>query len=232
MSLDSLSGLSLVLVDAVTEEDEDRSIRQRLQHNLQEWKRSGVSPLWINSLRGSRDIRLVCLVQDFHKFNTMMLDEIRSVSGVLETRAIFGVDGSANLDLLLDLEMEVLPTAENSFCFLYLGVAPGADRLVLENIRELPTEEDVRLVWALNTYDNQAGDLCLLTLSADSGFDPAAMEHRIRALDGVQGTALEEIVEWNWMADPEAIITLCEMFFPSSDVTDLLEDDLLDFPED
>ena len=52
-------------------------------------------------------------------------------------------------------------------CYLYLRVSPGEDRNVLEAIQHLPQDGDVRLVWALNTYNSQAGDLLLLLLSSN-----------------------------------------------------------------
>ncbi len=223
------SGPSLAIIDAVTEVDKDNAARQGLQHNLQEWRRSGVSPLWINSLRSRGDIRLVCLVQDFHKFNTLMLDEIRSVDGVRETRTIFGFDGVANLDLLLDLEMEVLPMTDLSSCYLYLRVSPGEDRNVLDAIRQLPQDGDVRMVWALNTYNSQTGDLFLLLLSAAERLTREFIQNPIRAIPGVQDTVMDEIVEWSWMAEPDSIVLLCEMFFQLEGTADPLDSMDFDF---
>ena len=232
MQFEYPSGPSLAIIDAVTEVDKDNEARQGLQHNLQEWRRSGVSPLWINSLRSRGDIRLICLVQDFHKFNTLMLDEIRSVDGVRETRTIFGFDGVANLDLLLDLEMEVLPTTDLSSCYLYLRVSPGEDRNVLDTIRQLPQDGNVRLVWALNTYNSQTGDLFLLLLSTDDHLTRKFVRNHIRTISGVQDTILDEIVEWSWMAEPDSIILLCEMFFQLEGTADPLDDMDFDFTDD
>lgn len=221
------TGPSLAVIDAATEANQDRETRQVLQRNLKEWRRSGVAPLWFNSLRGSEDIRLVCLVQDFHKFNTLMLDEIRSAAGVRETRTAFGFEGVANLDLLLDLEMEVLPTTEHTSSYLYLRVSPGEVRKVLNALHQLPQAGDVRLVWALNTFNNQSGDLFLLLLSSDDSLRAEFITNHIQTIEGVQGFELDEIVEWSWMAEPDSIISLCEMFFQLEDPTDPL--DLLDF---
>ncbi len=229
MQFEYPSGPNLAIIDAVTEVNKDNEVRQNLQHNLQEWRRSGVSPLWINSLRSREDIRLVCLVQDFHKFNTLMLDEIRSVNGVRETHTIFGFDGVANLDLLLDLEMEVLPTADLSSCYLYLQVSPGEDRNVLDAVRRLPPDGEVRLVWALNTYNSQAGDLFLLLLSEDDQGTREFIQNHIRAIPGVQDTETDEIVEWSWMAEPDSIISLCEMFFQLEGTADSLDSMDFDF---
>ncbi len=232
MQFEYPSGPSLAIIDTVPEVDKDSEARQDLQHNLKEWRRSGVSPLWINSLRSRGDIRLVCLVQDFHKFNTLMLDEIRSVKGVRETRTIFGFDGVANLDLLLDLEMEVLPMTDLSSCYLYLRVSPGEDRNVLDAIRRLPPDGDVRLVWALNTYNSQTGDLFLLLLSTDDLLTREFIRNRIRAIAGVQDTVMDEIVEWSWMAEPDSIILLCEMFFQLDGTADPLDSMDFDFMDD
>ncbi len=232
MKFEYPSGPSLAIIDAVTEVGKDDEARRNLQHNLKEWRRSGVSPLWINSLRSRGDIRLVCLVQDFHKFNTLMLDEIRSVDGVRETHTVFGFDGVANLDLLLDLEMEVLPMTDLSSCYLYLRVSPGEDRNVLEAIRQLPQEGDVRLIWALNIYDSQTGDLFLLLLSDDDRLTREFVRQRIRAIAGVRDTVMDEIVEWSWMAEADSIILLCEMFFQLEETPDLLDSMDFDFIDD
>ncbi len=232
MQFEIPSGPSLAIIDAFTEADKDRDARQDLEHNLKEWRRSGVSRLWINSLRSRGDVRLVCLVQDFHKFNTLMLDEIRSVRGVKETRTTFGFDGVANLDLLLDLEMEVLPMTDLFSCYLYLRVSPGEDRNVLEAIQHLPQDGDVRLVWALNTYNSQAGDLLLLLLSSNELNNEKFIQTHIRTISGVQDTEKDEIVEWAWMAEPDSIILLCEMFFQSEETENSLDSMEFDFSDE
>ncbi len=232
MQFEIPSGPSLAIIDAFTEADKDRDARQDLEHNLKEWRRSGVSRLWINSLRSRGDVRLVCLVQDFHKFNTLMLDEIRSVRGVKETHTTFGFDGVANLDLLLDLEMEVLPMTDLFSCYLYLRVSPGEDRNVLEAIQHLPQDGDVRLVWALNTYNSQAGDLLLLLLSSNELNNEKFIQTHIRTISGVQDTEKDEIVEWAWMAEPDSIILLCEMFFQSEETEHSLDSMEFDYSDE
>ena len=224
-------GPSLAVIDTVKEVNRDKETRQGLQRKLTEWRRSGVSPLWFNSLSGSEDIRLVCLVQDFRKFSTQMLDEIGSVVGVRETRTVFGFDGVANLDLLLDLEMEVLPTAELSSSYLYIQVSPGKDRHVLEALRQLPQDGVVRLVWALNTFNEQTGKLFMLLLSSDDSLTAEFVTNHIQTIDGAQHVEMDEIVDWSWMAEPESIISLCEMFFQLEGADDPFDSMDFDFDE-
>lgn len=222
---------SLAFVDAVIDSNKDSSARRALQDRLQKWYRRGVSLLWINTLRHRADIRLVCLVQDFRKFNTLVLDEIRSVDGVRATRTTFSFNGVANVDLLLDLEMEVLPHTGTSSSYLQLSVVPGEDRNVLEAITSLPSSLDVRVVWALNTYSH-ASDLSLLLLGLDGTVIADYIMTHIRPIEGLVDTETDEIVEWAWMAEPEAIISLCEMFCPEEeedeDLIDIQFEDLLD----
>lgn len=218
MTRDRTKEPGLAFIDAVTEPHKDEAARRALQENLQMWHRSGVAPLWLNTFRHrAADVRLACLVQDFHKFNTLLQDEVRSVEGVRQTRTAFGFHGVANMDLLLDLEMEVLPDADASTCYLNLRVAPGADHQVLAAVHGLPGDAGVGVVWALNTFNSHVGDLSLLLLGEDRAAISRFVMSDIRSIEGVVDTVEDEIVEWLWMADADAIIAVCEMFAANQD---------------
>jgi len=209
---DKRTGLQVAFVDAVVESGRDSSVHQALQENLQVWYSSGATPLWLNTFRNRGDCRLVCLVENFTSFESLMLDEIRSVAGVRETRTAFSFSGSANLDLLLDLEMEVLPHTEACSAFLEVTVAPGQDRFVQEHCAMLPVDDPVRVVWSLNSYNGQADDLSLLLLGSP-GADLAEFTMRhIRSMEGVVATEMDQIWDWTWMAQPDSVIALCEHF--------------------
>ncbi len=207
----------MVYVDTVIDSHKASETLRMLQSNLQMWHRSGVTPLWLNSFRHHAGARLVCLVQDFCKFNNLVMDEIRCVQGVRETRTTFSFNGIANLDLLLDLEMEILPHTDTASSYLNIRVAPGVDRPVLEAVAQLPQDGIVRAVWVLTTYSSFGGDIALLLLGPSSKAISTYICDHIRCIEGVIDTTADDIVEWIWMAEPAAIITLCEMFCQDED---------------
>lgn len=217
------TGPCLAYVDTVIDSHKASEALRILQSNLQMWHRSGVTPLWLNSFRSHTGARLVCLVQDFSKFNNLILDEIRCVEGVRETRTTFSFDGIANVDLLLDLEMEILPHTDIASCHLNIRVAPGVDRQVLEAVARLPQNGAVQVMWALTTYSSFGGDISLLLLGPGNGAIADYIRDYIRSIEGVIDTAADDIIEWIWMAEPAAIITLCEMFFQDEDEEEILD---------
>ena len=71
---------------------------------------------------------LSVLVRDFEEFNDFMLDVVRGVDGVRETRTVHSFGGRADLDSLLDLEMEVGPSQGMVAGNVLVDVKPGMDR--------------------------------------------------------------------------------------------------------
>lgn len=223
-----MQGPSLAFIDTITTSDKDGVARRHLQENLQLWRRSGVRPLWLNTFRNRADVRSVCLVEDFQKFNRLMLEEVRSVEGVRETRTAFSFVGVANVNLLLDLEMLVLPHTETSSCYLQLRVEPGEDTHVSETVTNLNHDSAVSVVWSLISYSGHVGDISLLLLGdAETDMSEFILNH-VRTIKGVVDTVADEIVDWTWMAEPDAIITLCEMFAQGDDIDDLVDMDAWD----
>ncbi len=217
------TGPCLAYVDTVMDSHKASEALRLLQSNLQMWHRSGVTPLWLNAFRNHAGARLVCLVQNFSKFNNLVLDEIRCVEGVRETRTTFSFDGIANVDLLLDLEMEIPPHTDIASCHLNIRVVPGVDRQVLEAVARLPQNRAVQVMWALTTYSSFGGDISLLLLGPDGRAISEYIRNHIRSIKGVIATDADDIIEWIWMAEPAAVITLCEMFFQDEDETEMLD---------
>ena len=217
------AGPCLAYVDAVMDSHKASEALRILQSNLQMWHRSGVTPLWLNSFLSHAGARVVCLVQDFPKFNSLVLDEIRCVEGVRETRTTFSFDGIANVDLLLDLEMEIPPHTDIASCHLNIRVAPGVDRQVLDAVARLPQSGIVRVMWALTTYSSFGGDIAMLLLGPGSNHISDYIRDHIRSIEGVIDTDADEIIEWIWMAEPAAIIALCEMFFRAEEEEEELD---------
>ena len=181
--------------------------------NLRRHSGNGVSPLWVNWLRQRADLRFVCLVHDLPEFNDFMLDVVRNVDGVRETRTMLSFGGRADLDMLLDLEMEVSPNSQIVASSVLIDVQPGMDRQCFQALLDLPPHADVRRVWLLNCYHSDDADLMLLLLGKNIAALTGYVMSWIRTTPGVVDTEMSTVLDWRWLASPEDIVELCELFF-------------------
>jgi hypothetical protein len=119
---------ALAFVDADIVSGKDEIAREQLLRNLQRYRSRGVAPLWVNWLRQRADLRFVCLTYDLAEFNDFMLDVVRSVEYVRETRTILSFSGRADIETLLELEMEVSPTSPLVASTVMIDVQQGLAR--------------------------------------------------------------------------------------------------------
>ena len=203
----------LVIVDADIVSGKDELAREKLLTNLQKYGTSGVSPLWVNLLRQRADLRFICLVRDFTEFNDFMLDVVRSVDDVRETSTILSFGGWANIDTLLDLEMEVAPGNHSVVTSVMIDVRPGMDRQCFQALLDLPPHPDVRQVWLLNCYHSDNADLMMMLLGKNQPAITGYVMSWVRTTPGVIDTEMSTVLDWRWLASPGDIVELCEMFF-------------------
>lgn len=207
---------ALAFVDADIVSGKDELAREALLANVRRYRTPGVAPLWVNWLRHRADLRFVCLVRDFSEFNSFVLDVVRSVDGVRETSTILSFGGRADLDTLLDLEMEVSPTSQTVAASVMIDVQPGADRRCFQALLDLPPHPDVRRVWLLNCYLSDEADLQLFLLGKNLSALTGYVLSWVRTTPGVIDTVMDSVLDWRWLANPDDIIELCEMFFNNS----------------
>lgn len=203
--------LTFVDVDIVSGKDE--LARERLLANLQRYNSPGVAPLWVNWLRQRADLRFVCLVRDVREFNDFMLDVVRSVPGVRETRTMLSFGGRADIDTLLELEMEVSPSSSMVATSVLIDVAPGKDRRCFQALIDLPPHPQVKRVWLLNLYHSGNADLMLLLLGRDVPAVTGYVMSWVRTTEGVIDTEMGTLLDWRWLARPDDLVELCEHFF-------------------
>ena len=203
----------LAFVDADIMSGKDELAREELLRNVRRYKSTGVSPLWVNWLRQRADLRFVCLVRDLAEFNDFMLDVVRSVDGVRETRTMLSFGGRADIDTLLDLEMEVSPNSQMVASSVLIDVRPGLDRQCFQTLLDLPPHPDVRRVWLLNCYHSDDADLVMLLLGKNVAALTGYVMSWIRTADGVVDTEMSTVLDWRWLASPDTIVELCELFF-------------------
>jgi len=206
----------LAFVDADIVSGKDEIAREQLLRNLQRYRSRGVSPLWVNWLRQRADFRFVCLTHDLAEFNDFMLDVVRSVEYVRETRTILSFSGRANIEALLELEMEVSPTSPMVASTVMIDVQPGLDRQCFQSLLDLPPHPEVRRVWLLNCYHSEDADLMLFLLGKNISALTGYVMSWVRTAPGVIDTEMDTVLDWRWMAGPQDIVTLCEMFFRHS----------------
>ena len=191
----------------------DELAREELLRNVGRYRSPGVAPLFVNWLRQRADLRFVCLVRDLSEFNDFMLDVVRSVEGVRETRTTLSFGGRADIDALLELEMEVSPNSHTVAASVWIDVQPGMDRKCFQSLLDLPTHPDVRRVWLLNCYHSHNADLLLLLLGKSAAALTGYVMSWVRTAPGVADTEMSSVLDWRWLAGPEDIVELCELFF-------------------
>jgi hypothetical protein len=203
----------LAFVDADIISGKDEMAREALLENVGRYRSNGVAPLWVNWLRHRADLRFVCLVRDVAEFNDFMLDVVRSVEGVRETGTILSFGGLADIDTLLDLEMDVSPNSQMVAANVEIDIQPGTDRLCFQALIDLPPHPDVRRVWLLNCYHSENADLMMLLLGKNISALTGYVMSWVRTTPGVIDTEISPVLDWRWLASPEDIVELCELFF-------------------
>jgi hypothetical protein len=203
----------LAFVDADIMSGQDELAREQLLNNLRRYRTPGVSPLWVHWQRQRADLRFVCTVHDFAEFNDFMLDVVRCVEGVRETTTMLSFGGHIDIDALLDLEMEVAPGSTTVAGSVMIDIQPGADRNSFQALLDLPPHPDVRRVWLLNCYHSNDADLMLMLLGKNEAALTGYLMSWVRTTPGVIDTELTNILDWRWMASPDDIVGLCELFF-------------------
>jgi len=203
----------LAFIDADIASGMDETARETLMQNVRRYNSKGVSPLWVNWVGQRADLRFACLVRDVSEFNDFMLDVVRSVDGVRETATMLSFSGRANINTLLDLEMEVSPNSNLVASVVFVDVQPGEDRECFQALLDLPLHPDVRRVWLLNCYHSDDADLILLLLGKDVATLTGYVMSWVRTTQGVIDTEMHTVLDWRWLAGPEDIVELCEHFF-------------------
>jgi len=206
----------LAFIDADIVSGKDEVAREALLQTVGRYHSHGVAPLWVNWMRQRADLRFVCLVRDVNEFNDFMLDVVRKVEGVRETRTMLSFGGRADLDTLLDLEMEVSPNSHTVASSILIDVQPGMDRQCFQSILDLRPHPDVRRVWLLNCYHSEDADLMLLLLGKNVAALTGYVMSWLRTTPGVIDTEMSTVLDWRWLASPEDIVDLCEVFFTNS----------------
>ena len=78
---------------------------------------------------------------------------------------------------------------------------------------DLPPHPDVRRVWLLNCYHSDDADLMLLLLGKNIAALTGYVMSWVRTTPGVIDTEMSTVLDWRWLASPEDIVELCELFF-------------------
>lgn len=203
----------LAFIDADIVSGKDEMVSEALMQRLSQYKSRDVAPLWVNWLRQRADLRFACLVRDVDEFNDFMLDVVRNVDGVRETGTMLSFGGRADIDSLLDLEMEVSPSSDSIASTVLIDVQPGMDRTCFQALVDLPPHPDVRRVWLLNCYHSDNADLMMLLLGKDVAALTGYVMSWVRTTPGVIDTEMSTVLDWRWLASPEDIVELCELFF-------------------
>lgn len=203
----------LAFIDCDLTSGKDELAREELLGRVGRYRSHGVAPLFVIWLRERADLRFVCLVRDLAEFNDFILDVVRNVDGVRETRTTLSFGGRADIDALLDLEMEVSPNSHLVAASVWVDVQPRMDRACFQALLDLPPHPDVRRVWLLNCYHSDNADLTLLLIGKSIPALTGYVMSWVRTTPGVIDTEMSTVLDWRWLASPEDLVELCEMFF-------------------
>ena len=206
----------LAIIDCNIASGKDELARESLMANVGRYRSHGVAPLFVNWLRERADLRFVCMVRNLGEFNDFMLDVVRSVEGVRGTGTTLSFGGRADIDTLLELEMEVSPNSQMVAATVWIDVQPGFDRRCFQAILDLPHHPDVRQVWLLNCYHSDDADLQLMLLGKNVAALTGYVMSWVRTAPGVVDTDMSTVLDWRWLAGPDDIVELCELFFSRS----------------
>jgi hypothetical protein len=195
--------------------------REQLVQRGMDYQSHGVAPLFVTWLRERANLRMVCMVRNLGEFNDFMLDEVRGVEGIRETRTTLSFGGWAEVDTLLELEMEVSPSSTPAVtgfaravaASVWINVQPGMDRECFSTLRTLPPHPDVRQVWLLHCYQSHESDLSLLLLGKNPATLSAYVMSWIRTAPGVLHTEIGTVEDWRWLAEADDLVELCGLFF-------------------
>jgi DNA-binding Lrp family transcriptional regulator len=202
----------LGIIDADIMCGKDETAREQMLYNLRQYRGNGVKPLWTNWLRQRADLRFTCLIHDVADFNKFMLDVVRSVDGVRETNTVLSFGGRADIDTLLELEMEI--STNNMIAVnVMIDVQPGMDRRCFQSLLDLPRHPEVKRVWLLNCYHSQNSDLMLLLLGKKPSSITGYVMSWVRTAPGVIDTEMQTVMDWRWLASPQDLVDLAELFF-------------------
>ena len=203
----------LAFIDCDVTSGKDELAREELLGRVGRYRSHGVAPLFVIWLRERADLRFVCMVRDLAEFNDFILDVVRNVDGVRETRTTLSFGGRADIDALLDLEMEVSPNSHMVAASVWVDVQPRMDRACFQALLDLPPHPDVRRVWLLNCYHSDNADLTLLLIGKNIPALTGYVMSWVRTTPGVIDTEMSAVLDWRWLASPEDLVELCEMFF-------------------
>jgi hypothetical protein len=203
----------LAFIDCNIASGQDEIARESLMTHVGRYRSAGVAPLFVTWLRERSDLRFVCMVRNLGEFNDFMLDVVRSTQGVRATRTMLSFGGRADLDTLLELEMEVSTNGHMVAASLWIDVQPGLDRRCFQALLDLPPHPDVRQVWLLNCYHSDDADLQMLLLGKNVASLTGYVMSWVRTAPGVIDTEISTVLDWRWLASPDDIVELCELFF-------------------
>lgn len=206
----------LAFIDCNIVSGQDEIARESLMAHIGGYRSAGVAPLFVNWLRERSDLRFVCMVRNLNEFNDFMLDVVRSVEGVRATRTMLSFGGRADLNTLLELEMEVSANGQMVAASLWINVQPGLDRRCFQALLDLPHHPDVRQVWLLNCYHSETADLQMFILGKNVAALTGYVMSWVRTAPGVLDTEISTVLDWRWLASPDDIVELCELFFTRS----------------
>ncbi len=206
----------LAFIDCNITSGQDELARESLMYHIGRYRSAGVAPLFVNWLRERADLRFVCMVHNLNEFNDFMLDVVRSVEGVRGTRTMLSFGGRADLDALLDLEMDVSANGQMVAASLWIDVQPGLDRRCFQALLDLPPHPDVRRVWLLNCYHSDDADLQMLLVGKSITALTGYVMSWVRTAPGVLDTEMSAVLDWRWLAGADDIVELCEIFFARS----------------
>jgi len=203
---------TLAVVDIDIFSGQDELARERLLEHLTGFRKSAVTPLWVNWLRERADLRVVCLIHDLEQLDDFLVDVVRTVPGVRGTSAQLAFDGMVRGDPLLDVSLLDSGWDHRAAAAVMVKSQPSQDHEVYQALLELPHHEEVDVVWVVKLFHSIEADLMVLLLGERTSALTGYVMSWIRTVPGVVDTQLSSVLDWRILGKTEDFIALAQRF--------------------
>lgn len=203
---------TLAIIDIDIFSGQDELAREQLLENLQRFHEPCLTVLWVNWLRERADLRVVCLVYDLERFDSFLVDVIRTVPGVRGTAAQLAFDGVMHGEALLDVSLLNAGWDRRAAATVQVKLQPGLEHEAYAALLALPVHEQVQVVWVVKVFHSGDADLLMLLLGERTAALTGYVMSWIRTVPGVLDSQLTSVLDWRILGRTEDFLAVARRF--------------------
>jgi DNA-binding Lrp family transcriptional regulator len=202
----------LTVIDIDVHANHDEQTREQLLERLKGYDEPAITLLWINWLRMRADLRVVCLVNDLARLDDFLMDVIRSVPGVRDTRSFLAFDGVVHGDVVENIAMQDSTWSRRASATVMIKSEPGKDCSVYSALAELPNNNQVEVGYVAKLLHCHVCDMMVLLFGERTAALSGYVTSHIRPIPGVQDTEAISTLDWKVLADTEDLIAMMQAY--------------------